>query len=297
MSDLSQEQKNSQLLWAVRERRPNEIKRMIAAGAKLECVDENWNSPLYTAAAMDRIEEAEILLKAGAKPNWCHRKYGAPPLFVAAETSARMTELLLRYGADANVVNKLGETPLFGAVRKVKPVPVRLLLQAGADANARNPMSERAPLHLCAELSTADQRDVMIIAEALISARADINAQDNIGMTPLAVAASSGHALMFGRLLTFDTLSQRSLDTALVAAVETAREPEWLRGLLERGADVEQRIKGRTLLQRVPRGGENAEANKRLLRSARTQRKIESAMSEDPVDAGSPQPPSKDFTL
>lgn len=296
MSDLTQEQKNSQLLWAVRERRPNEIKRMIAAGAKLECFDENWNSPLFTAVAMNRIEEAEVLLKAGAKPDWMHRKLGCPPLLEAVSVSSRMTQLLLSCGANPNVASRKFGSPLFAAAGKNDAELVRLLLDAGAEVDMRHPISERTALHRSCEHGASDQRRSVVIAEMLIAAGADINAQDHLGMTPLTVAVRCGNGQMFDRLVLLDELSQHSLDTALAGAVQTARDVDWLIRLIERGADAAYRYNDKTLLQLVGRKAENAEATKRLLRSVRTQRKIESAMSVDTANEVSPAP-SKDFTL
>ena len=296
MSDLSQEQKNERLLWAVRETRPREIERMIAAGAKLECVDQNWNSPLYTAAAMNRLEEAEMLLKAGAKPDWMHRKHGRPPLLEAVSVSVRMTQLLLRYGANPNVASAKFGSPLFAAAGKNSEELVRILLDAGAEVDARHPVSDRTPLHRCCEHGSGDQRQSVVLAEMLIATGADINARDHLGMTPLTVAVRSGNKQMFERLVRLDGLSQHSLDTALASAVHTARDVEWLRLLVDKGADSAYRYSGKTLPQLVGRKAENAEATRRFLRSVRTQKRVESAMSGPPADAA-PVAPSKDFTL
>lgn len=294
MTELSQQDKDLTLRWAVREFRPDEVARMIAAGAQLECADDSGRSPLYMAAEMGRLQEARLLLEAGAKPDWAHRQLGRPPLFAAvAKGHEQMVQLLLRHGASPDATGVNPEPPLVAAVVNMSPVCVWLLLGSGADVNARHYAQKRTALHCCAERASADiQEQSMTIAEMLLNAGADVSAEDESRMTPLSTAVSFGHYKLFERLMKVERLSQWALDGALVEAVRGGCETRLISQLIDRGADAALRHEGRTLMQIAPRAAEDI---RRLLRSVRTERKVDSAMPADLGTSPSGRSGSPDF--
>ncbi|MEI6074613.1 MAG: ankyrin repeat domain-containing protein [Verrucomicrobiota bacterium] len=71
---------------------------------------------------------------------------------------------------------------------------IRQALKLGADPNERD-ASERTPLHWAA------QEGWLIIIRCLIEFRAKLNVQDNMGFTPLAIAAGKGNDSIVCELL------------------------------------------------------------------------------------------------
>jgi ankyrin repeat protein len=134
----------------------------------------------------------DALLRAGADVNKASDRkgdydVGTTPLQIAAgEGCAKVVALLLTARADVERVNQHGWTPLLLAVRKrFNFQAVRLLLEAGADVGLKRVIvySQRgleewvtSPLHIAVHPQ---------IVGVLISAGADVNAQDSRGRTPL----------------------------------------------------------------------------------------------------------------
>ena len=285
MNELTQGQKNDNLMRAVRERCLSEVARMIEGGAAPDCLDRSAESPLYVAASLGFYEGADLLLKAGANPNFVPPVCRSP-LFAAAGASPLIVRLLLQRGANPNLSSMTVREPLFNAVHERNPESVRLLLDAGAKVDVRNPSGETL-LHVCTRGSFTAKGDRVEIARILVDAGADVNAEDKYGETVLSMAVMERHeAALTGRyeglfdwLMTLQ-LSQSSLDRALVRAVEKGRTTDAER-LIGLGADIMQRPNGKTLLQLARKGDIDT---KRLLRSAATQIKITAAMSGGAAD-------------
>lgn len=294
MTELSQQDKDLTLRWAVREHRPDEVARMIAAGARFECADDSGRSALYLAADMGLLKEARLMLEAGAKVDWSHPTLGRTPLFAAvAKGHEQMVQLLLRHGACPNAVGANPEPPLIAAVVNMNPVCVWLLIGSGADVNAQHYAQRRTALHCCAERAAAEiEEQSLTIAEMLLNAGADVSAEDESRMTPLATAVSFGHYKLFERLMKVEGLSQWALDGALLEAVRGGCELQLITQLIERGADCALRHGGRTLMQIAPRAREDI---RRLLRSVRTEREVESAMPVNPKHSPSGRSGEPDF--
>ena len=99
------------------------------------------DTPLYWAARAGDRAEVRRLLAAGARVDAERPKDGSTSLHAAAmRGDADLIELLVAAGGKAvlNAFDELNRTPLIEAVEADAPDAVQLLLEAGADIDARN---------------------------------------------------------------------------------------------------------------------------------------------------------------
>ena len=164
------------------------------------------NSPLAFACAKHQPSTVRLLLEFKADPKGSDA--GGQPLVFNGLLDPEILKLLLEAGADANAVETSssgiaapGETPLLvAATSRFTKSPdgnsysisqsgdaaaARLLLEHGANVNARRPSDDATPLHLAA---LTDNRELV---ERLLASKADVNARDNTGKTPLDWAKES----------------------------------------------------------------------------------------------------------
>jgi ankyrin repeat protein len=208
------------------------VKALLAAGAKVDPHDEYGKTPLHWAAENGQTGTAEMLLAAGANPNAATTKEESPwrpqrstPMHVAAERSrAEVISLLASKGGNANAEAADGRTPLAFTLQW-RPSPpealktarvllergalpgdllpqvegvemVKLFLAYGANVNAR--FVRRGPLPMLPKpdrytrLHVAAERGETEIVKLLLDHRADVNAKDSRGRTPLAWALAAG---------------------------------------------------------------------------------------------------------
>jgi len=142
-------------------------------------------------------------LKAGADPNFrdnmqrtaLHHAINVGS--TSADASFEMEELLIKYGADINALDSRGRTPLHYAFVKIgspfdyshiDPVETVTSLcgQKGCNVTIADQWGS-TPLHYAA------QRGAHICALTLINNGAAIDAKDEDGNTPLAIALKCGH--------------------------------------------------------------------------------------------------------
>lgn len=111
---------------------------------------------------------------------------GQSPLHLAAMQDEYLTQDVLGRGFDVDVRNLEGETPLMCAVKAEKVEIVRLLLNKHADVNAAD--DKQTPLHVAAEKDKTGS-----ITRLLLRSKADMELEDELGLTPLFVAAFNGN--------------------------------------------------------------------------------------------------------
>jgi ankyrin repeat protein len=260
------------------------VEALIARGANASLINDYGSAPLAAAAVEGDPAIVEALLEAGAhveSPN----PEGQTALMVVARTGRVATaKLLLERGADVNARERFGgQTALMWAAAQKHPEMIRLLLEHGAEVDARGTAHDWQR-HVTAEprikimqtggftpLLYAAREGCVACVEPLVTGGADVDLSDPYGMTPLVLA------LYNRRFDTAMALIEHGADvnqwdwwgrSPLYLAIELNRVPDSRRGdlpaldkstgldvareLLERGANVNMRLKHQPLLRSEP---------------------------------------------
>lgn len=168
-----------------------------ALGFLLAGLQDESNDRMFRRNAEQCLD---YLLRHGADPN-----LGDPPPFILAAMGRRLHLLqsMLSAGIDVNRSIGEGQTALFMSLlapEKGQPADDRCalaLLNAGADSSLKHE-SGAMPIHLAAA------SNYLGALQALLERRPqDIDAKTNIGITPLMMAATEGHAEAVRLLLQF----------------------------------------------------------------------------------------------
>lgn len=193
----------TQLWWAARDGRVEEVERMLAHGADPNAADVDGEGPLHAAARWGQAAVVEVLLARGADPGMqaLHRMTPLQVAVLGAQVDA--TRALLEHGAAANVRDVFGSSPLHAATARGDQGLVALLLDYGADPAAADD-SGTTPLQLATRTGNA------AVVHALVSRATTRNARNEGGVaayqaeqlqSPSGVlrqvthAEQSGHAL------------------------------------------------------------------------------------------------------
>ncbi len=168
-----------------------------ALGILITCLHDKANGRMFRRNAEQCLD---YLLNHGADPG-----LGDPSPFVLAAMGRRLhlVQAMLAAGVDINKTIGEGETALFMSLLAPdagQPVDDRCalaLLKAGADSSLKHE-SGAMPIHLAAA------SNYLGALQALLDRRPqDVDAKTNIGITPLMMAATEGHAGAVGLLLKF----------------------------------------------------------------------------------------------
>ena len=164
-----------------------------AAPQPLEPLAQHEHLPaLYDAARSGRVDRALQLLAAGADPHgvpdpaW--RDQRNLPVLAAVLPDLRLLRELIARGVDVNAPHR-GMTPLLAATRDSwhgRPEAVMTLLANGADSRAVD-SEGNTPLHHAARSSDPG------VAALLRDAAAEVDALNQEGWSPLAVACQVGN--------------------------------------------------------------------------------------------------------
>ena len=278
------------LHWAVRAGDATKVRALLAKGADASARNRYGVTPLSLAAVNGDAPLIRALLVAGADPNTTVTE-GQTVLMMAARTGRpEAIEALIEAGADVNAKEAwMGETALMWAAADNHADAVRTLVKRGAQIDARSatvpypaqkpkdpsnyvtsmvPKGQWTPLMYAAREGAADA------ALALIALGADVNVRDPEGVTPLLEAILNAHFDLAASLLergANPNIADNAGMAPLYAAIDM-NTPPWersrpdakittdldcvglMRVLLDHGADVNARIKGR-LLSRYHAGG------------------------------------------
>jgi ankyrin repeat protein len=227
--NLADTWKNTPLHLAAENGHTETVEALIDKGANPYATDQNRNTPLHKAAKKGHTETVEALIDKGANPNATDQN-GNTPLHKAAKKGHTETvAACIENGAKANVTNRHGNTPLHFAANtnvlstslkitqaiiqerldylnstSVKTTEVRdsqahipiiaqyaqtieKLIEAGAKIHVTNDHGE-TPLH-----EAAKGKYNATLVSVLIDLKADPDAKDRNGHTPLHLAAQKGH--------------------------------------------------------------------------------------------------------
>lgn len=139
--------------------------------------------PLHDAAKAGDVDRTRQLLDQGAAIAELDPA-GDPPLVIAALAGdADVVSLLLDRGADIEIRNKHGLTALHAAAYGGHVDVVELLVAKGAAVNDSANFYHMSPLHAAAEEGHSD------VVAFLLANKADVEAKERNGYTPLSQAA------------------------------------------------------------------------------------------------------------
>ena len=220
-------------------------------------------TPLYYSSLCGFSDLVEHLsTKHPQQVNAIGGKYKFPLLAALVGKHIRVAEILLDRGASVDIRGVKERTPLHEAIYNVGMV--QSLLSKGANVNCWQD-DLRTPLHLaahCGELS---------VARVLVDHKADVDSQDNEGMTPLyLLLGDTGHHDNNSILDLAQSLLERCADTnirttdgwTLLHAAAYFGRLEIAQLLLVQGADMNAENKlGDTALHLVSRGKYDSEGH------------------------------------
>lgn len=185
---------NSAIIWA------DMTQLLVDAKANVNDAGKVDMTPLMTAAMMSIPESMKILLNAGADANF-KMKNGMTILHYATWRSncAECVQLLIDKGVDVNAKDKNGETPITimmtASTAKSRSETVIYTTNAYKAAG----ITVMPDKYSNPKISDWDDPDVLM--EILIKAKADVNAANAVGTTPLITAAFFNKAPLMKMLI------------------------------------------------------------------------------------------------
>lgn len=258
---------------------PEMVAALLKAGANPHAVDQFGRGALIFGAGSGNAKVVQLLLAAGLNADERDKYGDTALMAAAASGNPESVRLLLSNGARVNARNRRRQTALLSGAtgdsgfsiddsgRGHAEVPeevehrdalVKMLVDAGADVNARGWEGETALFsleddavrelirhHINLEVRDNYGQTALIetvsdsIAELLITAGANVNAQDKDGKTALIQAAENNFVdklkvLVKARGIRLDQRDNKG-ETALMGA-RAARNEDCIRSLLSAGA-------------------------------------------------------------
>ncbi|XP_011706603.1 PREDICTED: E3 ubiquitin-protein ligase MIB2-like, partial [Wasmannia auropunctata] len=167
---------------------------LLDAGASIHVVDKDGNTPLHYAVKNDESEMADLLLSRGAAINSVNNDRCSALHMAVCQQYMQCVRVLLRYHCDVNLQNLDGNTALHEllddpvSTRKVKLDIIDALCSSGrVDFTLRNEFGCNI-LHIAALRGNADAMERLVThAHHLV----DVQMED--GNAALHLAASKGH--------------------------------------------------------------------------------------------------------
>lgn len=243
------------LCIALSDNEPDEVKRLLAAGANINAKSAGSHTKGMTMLMLavwyrwDR-DVVQLLIDSKADVN-AKDDRGNTALIYVTQTQPKVnlavTEMLIEAGADVNAKGDGGMTALMHAAMHDDPQVVGKLIAAKADIAASDAKGWTALMH-----ATRKDRGYPAIVELLIEKGADVNAAHKHGGTALSSACYQGHEKAVELLLAagadVNTKDEAGW-TPLICACTNGHTPV-VKLLLAAGADIDAKDKlGRTPLR------------------------------------------------
>ena len=152
------------------------------------CIDEkahNGMNALMFAIANKSIDCVTILTNNGASVNDTDNQNTSPLMIAANNGSVEMIKALISKGASVDHVNSFGNTALLISVLHTNEKCIDSLLKAGATTNICN--VDQSNLLIIAQWSAPCDKITNIVT-LLVESGCEVNAQNEIGETPLFAA-------------------------------------------------------------------------------------------------------------
>ena len=166
--------------------KPDEVRRLMAAGADSEKVYISRRGIASALMVAQSVDVARILVEYGANVNFVGEE-GKTPLMGYLLHRPEAVKFLLEQGANPNARDNKGNTPLHHCTYNAESA--RLLIEAGADVNARNeagdtPLMVQSGVGLGGEETGRSEPVVRL----LIDCGADLNIRNKAGLNALDLA-------------------------------------------------------------------------------------------------------------
>jgi ankyrin repeat protein len=191
------------------------VRLLIEHHADVNAKDTAGESPLILAAAIDhgngaggenrdRLGIAELLLAGGADVNAQDNEYASALSLAVYNNSPAMVKLILARKPKVDILDKDGCTPLQRTLQQQRADIAAMLLDAGANPDAKYPKSSGSWTGLSAiEVAVITANKPMV--QLLLAHKANPNAQDDSGETPLSRAkvleSDPAHARLMGEIV------------------------------------------------------------------------------------------------
>ncbi|KAG5757504.1 hypothetical protein H9Q72_014355 [Fusarium xylarioides] len=160
---------------------------LLEKGANVEATNQAGYTPLISAAKSGSESVTKVLLKHGAHIEATDKSGGTPLIWAARAGSEGVIEHLIHHGAKVNMSEYSGFTPLRVSRIESHDAAKKLLLKAGARMDSSNSVLDSS-LHEAARRGYHRR-----IIASLGRTRANIDEKDDLGRTPLILAAREGH--------------------------------------------------------------------------------------------------------
>jgi ankyrin repeat protein len=219
------------------------FRSLINAGADVNQSTVNGDTPLIAATKTDQLEIVNVLVSLPNVDLNTMNLQGFSALHMACiNRNAELVRVLLAAGANVNISDESNNTPLHTASDYGNIDVVNALIAAGADVNASTVRTERTfpfPSEVT-PLQRASSAGRLEVVRALLAAGADVNRRDDMGRSPLFLAAHGNLVLLQVLLDAGADVNSRNNDgqTPLHNACLIYGCVEVVQALIASGADV-----------------------------------------------------------
>ena len=176
-----------------------QIKSLVARGAKADARDSYDRTPLHVAAYARQRDAMRALVAAGANPNALERdRYDVVTIAAVADDVPTLKVALELGGSAKNITSRYDGTALIAAAHLGHAEVVRTLIAAGAPLDHVNNLGWTALIESIV-LGDGGPRHTETL-KALVDAGASTKIGDRQGRTPLDLARSRGYKQMVAAL-------------------------------------------------------------------------------------------------